>query len=328
MEYAKAYRNMSPKADIPAYGKQVYDKFTPEELKKCNAKEIKEYQSIVGQITWLSTNTRPDLVHFTASASRAAKDPNKGQLKILRRIIGYLKHTPSSSITFDGNGIDEIRIEAFTDAGESSTAFSAHMPNSDLSHSKHTSGYVISMGSGALSWKSKLQPRVSDSICKGEYMAAELCLHEVKFIRELLSDVGFPQTHTLMFIDNQASINLMLNNTSLKKHDRTTIHVLQESVDERIFIPIYIPSKLNVADMFTKANAAKSGGQDKNLMALINGSQLTAVDYRKHIETIVNDNYTKINKIPEFPSAEKLLKHVSLAHKVREKIEENDSRFP
>jgi hypothetical protein len=172
------------------------------------------------------------------------------------------------------------------------------------------------------------KPRVSDSICKGEYMAAELCLHEVKFIRELLSDIGFPQTHTLMFIDNQASINLMLNNTSLKKHDRTTIHVLQESVDERIFIPIYIPSKLNVADMFTKANAAKSGGQDKNLIALINGSQLTAVDYRKHIETIVNDNYTKINKIPEFPSAEKLLKHVSLAHKVREKIEENDSRFP
>ena len=147
---------MSPKADIPAYGKQVYDKFTPEELKKCNAKEIKEYQSIVGQITWLSTNTRPDLVHFTASASQAAKDPNKGQLKILRRIIGYQKHTPSSSITFDGNGIDEIRIEAFTDAGESTTVFSANMPNSDLSHSKHTSGYVISMGSGALSWKGKL----------------------------------------------------------------------------------------------------------------------------------------------------------------------------
>ena len=328
LEYAKAYTNMAPKADIPAYGKQVYDKFTPEELKKCNAKEIKEYQSIVGQITWLSTNTRPDLVHFTASASRAAKDPLKGQLKILRRIIGYLKHTPSSSITFDGNGIDEIRIEAFTDAGESSTAFSANLPPSNQSHSKHTSGYVISMGSGALSWKSKLQPRVSDSICKGEYMAAELCLHEVKFIRDLLSDVGFPQTHTIMFIDNQASINLMLNNTSLKKHDRTTIHVLQESVDERIFIPIYIPSKLNVADMFTKANAAKSGGQDKSLMALINGSQLSAVDYRKHIESIVNDNYIKINKIPEFPSAEKLLKHVSLAHKVREKIEENDSRFP
>ena len=320
LEYATAYKNITPKADIPIYGKQAYDRFTPTELTKCNAKEIKEYQSIVGQITWLSTNTRPDLVHFTASASRAAKDPNKGQLKILRRIIGYLKMTPNMSITFDGNGIDEIRIEAFTDAGESSTAFSATLPTRDQSHSKHTSGYVISMGSGALSWKSKLQPRVSSSICHGEYMAAELCLHEVKFIRDLLSDVGFPQTHTFMFIDNQASINLMLNNTSLKKHDRTTIHVLQESVDERVIIPIYIPSKLNVSDMFTKANAAKSGGQDQELIQMINGSKLNAVDYRKHIEKIVHNNYTKINKISEFPDIEGLLKHVSKSHKIGEKI--------
>jgi hypothetical protein len=319
LEYDTGYKNIAPKADIPMYGKQAYDKFTPAELTKCNAKEIKEYQSIVGQITWLSTNTRPDLVHFTASASRAAKDPNKGQLKILRRIIGYLKTTPNMSITFDGNDIDEIRIEAFTDAGESTTAFSAGLPTRDQSHSKHTSGYVISMGSGALSWKSKLQPRVSSSICHGEYMAAELCLHEVKFIRDLLSDVGFPQTHTFMFIDNQASINLMLNNTSLKKHDRTTIHVLQESVDERVIIPIYVPSKLNVSDMFTKANAAKSGGQDQELIQMINGSKLDAVDYRKHIEKIVYNNYTKVNKISEFPDIQELLNHVSKSHKIGKK---------
>ena len=119
----------------------------------------------------------------------------------------------------------------------------------------------------------------------------------------------------------------MLNNTSLKKHDRTTIHVLQESVDDRVIIPIYIPSKLNVSDMFTKANAAKIAGQDKELIQMINGSKLDAVDYRKHIETIVNNNYIKINKIPEFSSAEKLLKHVSSAHKLGEKNEENDSQL-
>ena len=160
-------------------------------------------------------------------------------------------------------------------------------------------------------------------------MAAELCLHEVKFIRDLLADVGFPQTHTFMFIDNQASINLMLNNTSLKKHDRTTIHVLQESVDDRVIIPIYIPSKLNVSDMFTKANAAKIASQDKELIQMINGSKLDAVDYRKHIETIVNNNYIKTNKISEFPTAEILLKHVSESHRIgKRKNDEPDSRFP
>jgi len=158
------------------------------------------------------------------------------------------------SIVFDGNGIDKVRIEAFTDAGESNTVFSANMPNSDLSHSKHTSGFNISMGAGSLVWKTKRQARVSNSICHGECMAAELCLQEVKFIRDLLSDIGYPQNQTTMFIDNQASIKLMLNNSSTKKHDRTTLHLLQEAVDDKKIIPVYIPSDQNVSDMFTKAN--------------------------------------------------------------------------
>ena len=85
-------------------------------------------------------------------------------------------------------------------------------------------------------------------------MAAELCLQEVKFIRDLLSDIGYPQNQTTMFIDNQASIKLMLNNSSTKKHDRTTLHLLQEAVDDKKIIPVYIPSDQNVSDMFTKAN--------------------------------------------------------------------------
>ena len=58
-----------------------------------------------------------------------------------------------------------------------------------------------------------------------------------------------------MFIDNQASIKLMLNNSSTKKHDRTTLHILQEAVNDKRIIPVYIPSDQNVSDMFTKANA-------------------------------------------------------------------------
>ena len=158
------------------------------------------------------------------------------------------------SIVFDGNGIDKVSIEAFTDAGESHTAFTSTLPNSDLSHSKHTSGFNISMGSGSLVWKTKHQARVSNSICHGEYIAAELCLQEVKFIRDLLSDIGFPQNQTIMFIDNQASIKLMLNNVSTKKHDRITLHLLQEAVEDKNIIPVYIPSDQNVSDMFTKAN--------------------------------------------------------------------------
>ena len=129
-EWSEQYKNISPREEIPMYGKQASDRFDDKQRIKCDAREIKEYQSIVGQVTWLSSNTRPDLIHFTSSASRAAKDPNKGQLSIVRKIIGYLKSKPTMSIVFDGNGIDKVSIEAFTDAGESHTAFTSTLPNS------------------------------------------------------------------------------------------------------------------------------------------------------------------------------------------------------
>ena len=49
----------------------------------------------------------------------------------------------------------------------------------------------------------------------------------------------------------------MLANTSLKKHDKVTLHILQEAVEDRIVIPVYIPGDVNIADLFTKANPHK-----------------------------------------------------------------------
>ena len=113
-----------------------------------------------------------------------------------------------------------------------------------------------------------------------------------------------------MFIDNQASIKLMLNNSSTKKHDRTTLHILQEAVNDKRIIPVYIPSDQNVSDMFTKANAVQSNGMNKELISRINGSSWSAIKYRDHIRKIVKDNYTKENVVADVPSAEKLVELV------------------
>lgn len=197
--------------------------------------------------------------------------------------------------------------------------FMSTLPNSDLSHSKHTSGFNISMGSGSLVWKTKRQARVSNSICHGEYIAAELCLQEVKFIRDLLSEIGFPQKQTIMFIDNQASIKLMLNNLSTKKHDRITLHLLQEAVEDKNIIPVYIPSDQNVSDMFTKANgsdmftkanAVQTNGHNRELISSINGSAWSATMYRDHIKEIVRKHYTKGNMVSDVSSAQRLLELV------------------
>ena len=113
-----------------------------------------------------------------------------------------------------------------------------------------------------------------------------------------------------MFIDNQASIKLMLNNLSTKIHDRITLHLLQEAVEDKNIIPVYIPSDQNVSDMFTKANAVQTNGHNHELISRINGSAWSATRYRDHIKEIVRKHYTKGNMFSDVPSAQRLLELV------------------
>ena len=122
-----------------------------------------------------------------------------------------------------------------------------------------------------------------------------------------------------MFIDNQASIKLMLNNLSTKKHDRITLHLLQEAVEDKNIIPVYIPSDQNVSDMFTKANgsdmftkanAVQTNGHNRELISSINGSAWSATMYRDHIKEIVRKHYTKGNMVSDVSSAQRLLELV------------------
>lgn len=68
----------------------------------CNEAEIKEYQSIAGALTWIATQTRPDLLHFAQNTARASKNPNIIQLQKVRESMGYLKANPDMSIVYNG----------------------------------------------------------------------------------------------------------------------------------------------------------------------------------------------------------------------------------
>ena len=68
-------------------------------------------------------------------------------------------------------------------------------------------GYINFINGGAVSWKSGLQPIVTLSSCEAEYVAlcSEVC--EVKYIRNLLADLGHDQVDsTLIWEDNRAAI--------------------------------------------------------------------------------------------------------------------------
>jgi hypothetical protein len=116
-------------------------------------------------------------------------------------------------------------------------------------------GYCFSLGSGMVSWSSRKQRIVADSTCVAEYIAAHDASHEVLWLRQMLSFLGFPSSHpTPLSCDNNATIRLSEDQTfhSRVKHIDVRYHFLCNQVSAGFLILTRIPSKLNTADIFTK----------------------------------------------------------------------------
>ena len=66
----------------------------------CNEEEIKQYQTLIGQLQWLISLGRFDIAVHTMSLSRYRAQPQKGHLDRVKRIFGYLAYLPEGAVRF------------------------------------------------------------------------------------------------------------------------------------------------------------------------------------------------------------------------------------
>jgi hypothetical protein len=126
----------------------------------------------------------------------------------------------------------------------------------DLDERKSRSGYLVLLNCSAIIWSSKLQISVALSSTEAEYIALSLAARDVIWMRNLLSEIGFPQdSATPIFEDNQSCIKIAISNKQLPgtKHIDIRHHFIrQRIVSEEIELQ-NINTKNMVADCLTKA---------------------------------------------------------------------------
>ena len=163
---------------------------------------ITEMRSMIGSMAYAMTAVRYDIAYAVSVLSRHLARPCKRVLDAARRVIMYLYQTREFTIEWwsSKEEIETGRANVLTGSVDASFAM-------DQMTRRSHGGYINFINGGAVSWKSGLQPIVTLSSCEAEYVAlcSEVC--EVKYLRNLLEELGHRQEEsTLIWEDNRAAI--------------------------------------------------------------------------------------------------------------------------
>lgn len=202
-----------------------------------------QYRQLVGSLQYL-TFTRPDIVHAVNKACQHFQAPTKADLRAIKRILRYLKGTMEHGIRFFKQS--SLRLTGFCDADW------AGCTNTRRS----TSGYCIFLGANCISWSSKRQPTVSRSSAEAEYRSLASSAAEITWLTFLLRDIGIQlREPPQLLCDNLSALHMTVNPVfhARSKHIELDYHFVREKVARGVLITRFLPSSLQVADIFTKA---------------------------------------------------------------------------
>jgi hypothetical protein len=97
------------------------------------------------------------------------------------------------------------------------------------------------------------------STAEAEFVAATHACKDVVWLRNVLRDLSFPQSSpTIIYEDNQACVAMIRNHSVSGRNRHFCIKMvwLREQVANNVVSFRYVPSKHNVADIFTKVMPA------------------------------------------------------------------------
>jgi hypothetical protein len=120
------------------------------------------YVSAVGALMYLAIATRPDIAYSVGVLCRFMAQPGSAHWKVVKHLFRYLRGTCDYRLTYAPNPSLQELFLTYSDADHSS--------NPD--NRRSTSGFAVKMGTGAVSWMSRLQSIVTLSTTEAESVSA------------------------------------------------------------------------------------------------------------------------------------------------------------
>jgi hypothetical protein len=143
----------------------------------------------------------------------------------VKRILKYLKHTPSIGLWYPKGAI--FQLVGYSDSDYAGCKIDR----------KSTSGGCHLLGRSLISWSSKKQNSVALSTAEAEYIAAGACCAQILYMKQTLLDYGVVLDKVPLLCDNESTVKITNNSVqhSCTKHIDICYHFLRDHVAKMIY---------------------------------------------------------------------------------------------
>jgi len=125
---------------------------------------------------------------------------------------------------------------------------------------RSTTDYCMFLGGNLVTWRSKKQNVVARSSAEAEFRAMAQGVSELLWMKIILDDLKIKyQAPMGLACDNKSAMSIAHNPV---QHDRTKHveidrHFIKDKLDDGLIVTEYIPSRLQLTDMFPKGLPTK-----------------------------------------------------------------------
>ncbi|CAA7028514.1 unnamed protein product [Microthlaspi erraticum] len=201
------------------------------------------YRRLVGRLIYLLA-TRPDLTYVVHVLSQFMHQPRIDHWETALRVVRYLKGTPGQGVLLKSDS--DLRLRGWCDADFSGCRLTR----------RSLGALFITLGTSPVSWKAKKQDVVSQSSAESEYRSMAKAVGELKWLRDVLIDLGITQTQPMeLYCDNQAALYIAANPVfhERTKHVERDCHTVRDSIVDGTIVTKKVDTHDQLADVFTKA---------------------------------------------------------------------------
>ncbi|CAI7932684.1 unnamed protein product [Closterium sp. NIES-54] len=126
----------------------------------------------------------------------------------------------------------------------------------DQTTHRSTHGYIFSLDTGSVSWRSTLSSSVRSSSCEAEIYAGTMAAQELRWLTYLLTGLGeWPRSPPVLYVNNKAMIVLCQDPRLMHRAKHIALcYFLARELQQRGQLRLaYVATQANTADVFTKA---------------------------------------------------------------------------